>query len=56
MMIERALLQRIIASLGTYPVVSCKAGFVVYSGDEMYPLGRNVFALPIRKLEKTLVT
>jgi uncharacterized protein len=34
----------------------CKAGFVVYPGDEEYPLGRNVFALPIRELEKVLIT
>jgi len=34
--------------------LSCKAGFVVYPGDEMYPLGRNVFTLPIKDLEQIL--
>jgi uncharacterized protein len=37
-----------------YEDLSCKTGFVVYPGDEMYPLGKNVFALPIKELEKVL--
>jgi uncharacterized protein len=32
----------------------CRAGFVVYPGNEMYPLGKNVFALPVRNLGKIL--
>jgi uncharacterized protein len=32
--------------------LSCKTGFVVYPGDELYPLGKNVFALPIKDLEQ----
>jgi len=36
--------------------LGCKTGFVVYPGDEVYPLGRNVFALPIKELEKVLIT
>ncbi|OPY72856.1 MAG: hypothetical protein A4E62_00739 [Syntrophorhabdus sp. PtaU1.Bin002] len=35
--------------------LDCQTGFVVYPGDEKYPLGRNVFALPIRELEKILI-
>jgi len=34
--------------------LDCRAGFIVYPGDEMYPLGRNVFALPVRDLGKIL--
>ena len=35
--------------------LSCKKGFVVYPGDEMYPLGKNVFTLPIKELEKIIL-
>jgi hypothetical protein len=38
-----------------YEDLSCQAGFVIYPGDEMFPLGRNVFALPIRDLEKEMI-
>ncbi len=35
-----------------YEDLACKKGFVVYPGDESYPLGRNVFALPIKDLRR----
>jgi uncharacterized protein len=35
--------------------LSCRAGFVIYPGEEIFPLGRDVFALPIRNLEKELM-
>lgn len=31
--------------------LSCKKGYVVYPGDESYPLSDNVFSLPIKELE-----
>jgi predicted AAA+ superfamily ATPase len=34
--------------------LSCKKGFVVYPGAEAYPLGRNVFTLPLKNIEKFL--
>jgi predicted AAA+ superfamily ATPase len=33
-----------------YEDLACKKGFVVYPGDESYPLGKNVFALSIKEL------
>jgi uncharacterized protein len=38
-----------------YEDLSCQTGFVIYPGDEMFPLGRNVFALPIRDLAKEII-
>ena len=35
-----------------YEDLLCKKGFVVYPGDESYPLGKNVLALPLRDLER----
>lgn len=32
--------------------LSCKKGFVVYPGKESYPIGNNVFTLPIKNLIK----
>lgn len=32
--------------------LSCKKGFVVYPGSEMYPISENVVALPIGDLQK----
>ncbi|MDH4101357.1 MAG: ATP-binding protein [Nitrospirota bacterium] len=32
--------------------VSCSRGFVVYPGDESYPLGENVVTVPIRELSR----
>lgn len=34
--------------------LSCKKGFVVYPGTEAYPLGRNVFTLPVKNIERIL--
>jgi predicted AAA+ superfamily ATPase len=34
-----------------YEDLSCKKGFIVYPGNESYPLGKNVFALPLKDLE-----
>lgn len=34
-----------------YNDLSCRRGFVVYPGDESYPLGDNVRTLPIRELQ-----
>ncbi len=33
-----------------YEDLACKKGFVVYPGDESYPLGKSVFALSIKEL------
>lgn len=33
-----------------YEDLACKKGFVVYPGDESYPLGKGVFALSIKEL------
>jgi len=35
-----------------YEDLGCKRGFVVYPGDESYPIGNNVFTLPIKELPK----
>src|SRR4030067_844430 len=32
-----------------YDDLACKKGFVVYPGEESYPLGRGVFTLPIKQ-------
>ena len=32
--------------------LSCKKGFIVYPGKESYPIGRNIFALPVKELSK----
>lgn len=32
--------------------LSCKKGFVVYPGNEYYPIGKNVYALPIKELKR----
>lgn len=34
--------------------LSCKRGYVIYPGKEMYPLGKNVFALPLEMLKSEL--
>lgn len=33
-----------------YEDLSCKKGFVVYPGAESYPLGKNVFTMPVKDL------
>jgi predicted AAA+ superfamily ATPase len=38
----------------TYEDLGCKRGFVVYPGDESYPIGNNVFTLPVKELPKIL--
>jgi len=35
-----------------YEDLKCKRGFVVYPGEEYYPVGKNVFALPVKDLKK----
>jgi len=35
-----------------YEDLSCKKGFVVYPGDESYPIGKNVLALPLRDIAR----
>jgi hypothetical protein len=30
--------------------LSCKRGFIIYPGEESYPLAKNIFTLPIKKL------
>lgn len=35
-----------------YEDLGCKRGFVVYPGDESYPIGNNVFTLPLKELPK----
>jgi predicted AAA+ superfamily ATPase len=37
-----------------YEDLSCKRGYVVYPGKEMYPLSKNVFVLPLEMLESKL--
>jgi len=37
-----------------YEDLSCKKGFIVYPGNESYPLGKNVLALPLSELESIL--
>jgi hypothetical protein len=37
-----------------YEDLSCKRGYVVYPGKEMYPLGKNVSVLPLEMLESQL--
>jgi predicted AAA+ superfamily ATPase len=34
-----------------YEDLNCKKGYVIYPGDEMYPLGREVTAVPLNMLE-----
>jgi len=35
-----------------YEDLGCKKGFIVYPGEEYYPVGKNVFALPVKNLGK----
>ncbi len=35
-----------------YEDLSCKRGFVIYPGEESYPLGNNVLALPVKNLKE----
>ena len=35
-----------------YDDLACKKGFVVYPGEETYPLGRGVFTLPLKQIER----
>jgi predicted AAA+ superfamily ATPase len=37
-----------------YEDLKCKRGFVVYPGDEYYPINKNVFALPFKDLKKII--
>ncbi|RJP59409.1 MAG: ATP-binding protein [Deltaproteobacteria bacterium] len=30
--------------------LGCKKGFVIYPGDEIYPIGKDVFALPVKNM------
>lgn len=34
--------------------LSCKKGFIIYPGEESYPLGKNVYTLPIKNIIKIL--
>jgi uncharacterized protein len=34
-----------------YEDLSCKKGFIVYPGDDSYPIRKNVFVLPLKDLE-----
>jgi hypothetical protein len=38
-----------------YEDLSCKRGYIVYPGNEMYPLSKNVTVLPLDKLETILM-
>lgn len=31
--------------------LSCKRGFVIYPGQEAYPIGKNVYALPLKEID-----
>ena len=35
-----------------YEDLSCRKGYVIYPGTESYPVGKNVFTLPVRDLKK----
>lgn len=35
-----------------YEDLSCRKGYLVYPGTEAYPVGKNVFTLPVKDLEK----
>ena len=35
-----------------YEDLSCQKGYVIYPGTESYPVGKNVFTLPVKDLEK----
>jgi hypothetical protein len=35
-----------------YEDLGCKKGFIVYPGEEAYPVGRNVIALPVKDLNR----
>ncbi|MFH0997292.1 MAG: ATP-binding protein [Pseudomonadota bacterium] len=37
-----------------YEDLTCKKGFIIYPGNEIYPVGKNVFAMPVRELAKIL--
>jgi len=37
-----------------YEDLSCTRGYVIYPGNEIYPVGKNVSALPLDKLKKIL--
>jgi predicted AAA+ superfamily ATPase len=34
--------------------LSCTKGYVVYPGNEIYPVGKNIFTLPFKQLDKIL--
>jgi hypothetical protein len=34
--------------------LSCKKGFVVYPGSEMFPISKNVLALPLGDLQNII--
>ena len=38
-----------------YEDLSCTRGYVVYPGNEIYPVGKNVFTLPLDKFETLLI-
>ena len=35
-----------------YDDLACKKGFVVYPGEESYPLGKGAFTLPLKQIER----
>ncbi|MBI4679986.1 MAG: ATP-binding protein [Nitrospirae bacterium] len=35
-----------------YEDLSCQKGYVIYPGTESYPVGKNIFTLPVKDLEK----
>jgi len=35
-----------------YEDLSCRKGYVIYPGTESYPVGKNVFTLPVKDLKK----
>jgi len=39
-----------------YEDLQCKRGYVIYPGNDDYPIGKNVTALPLTKLQKILTT
>ena len=39
-----------------YEYLGCKKGYVVYPGDETYPMGNNVMALSVNEIDKIIKT
>ena len=34
--------------------LKCKRGFIIYPGEESYPIGNNVFTLPVKEIKNLI--